>query len=208
MRYQGRLQDWNDEKGYGFVVPNGGGERAFVHIKAFKQLGQRPGNGMLVSYAVRKDERNRLNATAVRLTGGMRAGTTTAPRGRPVASGHTSRHLPRVALGLAALSLLALCGWLKWIPEWSALAIAGFSLAALVLYAQDKAAAQRGRWRTPENTLHLIALLGGWPGALMAQGLFHHKRSKRSFLAMFWLTVLVNCVALYLLATGRFSAMA
>ncbi len=207
MRYQGRLQDWNDEKGYGFVVPNGGGERAFVHIKAFEQRGQRPGNGMLVSYAVRKDERNRLNAIAVRLAGGMHADTATTSRGRPAASEQASRHLPRVALGLAALSLLALCGWLKWIPQWSVLTIAGSSLAALLLYAKDKAAAQRGRWRTPENTLHLVALLGGWPGALMAQGLFHHKRSKRSFQAAFWLTVLVNCVALYLLATGRFSAM-
>src|SRR3546814_19155049 len=33
MRLAGRISDWNDEKRYGFVTPNGGGDRAFVHIK-------------------------------------------------------------------------------------------------------------------------------------------------------------------------------
>jgi uncharacterized membrane protein YsdA (DUF1294 family) len=36
-------------------------------------------------------------------------------------------------------------------------------------------------------------LLGGWPGALLAQDLFRHKTSKTVFQAMFWCTVLLNC---------------
>lgn len=207
MRYQGRLQDWNDDKGFGFVTPNGGGERAFVHIKAFDQRGQRPSNGALISYAVRKDERNRLNATAVRLadTAGARGRNTPASRGRSATPGRHARHLPRIALGLSALLSLAACGWLEWIPAWSALVIVSLSLVALLLYALDKAAAQQGHRRTPENTLHLVSLLGGWPGALMAQGLFHHKHRKRSFQVAFWLTVLIHCGVLYLLASGRFT---
>lgn len=72
----------------------------------------------------------------------------------------------------------------------------GASLAAFIAYAADKTAARNNRWRTPENTLHLLALVGGWPGALIAQNRLRHKSSKTSFLAVFWLTVLLNCGAL------------
>ena len=68
-----------------------------------------------------------------------------------------------------------------------------FSLLAFVAYGADKAAARRGRRRTPEATLHVISVLGGWPGALVAQRVFHHKTVKRSFRAVFWVTVIVNC---------------
>ena len=64
------------------------------------------------------------------------------------------------------------------------------------MYGFDKSAAQRGRQRTPENTLHIVALLGGWPGALLAQDLFRHKSSKAEVQWMFWTTVVVNCGAL------------
>lgn len=66
------------------------------------------------------------------------------------------------------------------------------SVASLVLYARDKAAAAHGRWRTPEATLHLVALLGGWPGALAAQRIFRHKTRKQPFRAIFWCTVVAN----------------
>jgi len=70
------------------------------------------------------------------------------------------------------------------------------SLAAFIAYAADKSAARNDRWRTAENTLHLLALIGGWPGALLAQQLLRHKSSKTSFLVVFWMTVLLNCSAL------------
>ena len=55
------------------------------------------------------------------------------------------------------------------------------SVVTLVVYGIDKRAAQRGLWRVPEGMLHALALLGGWPGALLAQRLFHHKTLKMSF---------------------------
>ena len=54
----------------------------------------------------------------------------------------------------------------------------------------------RNARRTPESTLHLFGLLGGWPGALAAQRLFRHKSSKASFQATYWITVVLNCAAL------------
>jgi uncharacterized membrane protein YsdA (DUF1294 family) len=70
------------------------------------------------------------------------------------------------------------------------------SAAAFAVYALDKAAARRGGWRTPEKTLHLLALLGGWPGALVAQGVLRHKSGKRSFQILFWATAVLNAAAL------------
>lgn len=70
------------------------------------------------------------------------------------------------------------------------------SLACLIAYARDKAAARAGRRRIPERTLLLLGLAGGWPGALLAQRWLRHKTAKRSFLLKFWCTVVLNLAAL------------
>ena len=70
------------------------------------------------------------------------------------------------------------------------------SVTSFVLYGMDKAAAEQGRRRTPEITLHLVSVAGGWPGALVGQRVFRHKTKKQPFRAVFWCTVSVNCAAL------------
>jgi uncharacterized membrane protein YsdA (DUF1294 family) len=72
---------------------------------------------------------------------------------------------------------------------------AGASVLAFLLYWMDKRAALTDAWRTPENTLHLCALVGGWPGAVVAQQVLRHKTRKESFRAVFWMTVLLSCAA-------------
>ncbi len=71
----------------------------------------------------------------------------------------------------------------------------GASCLAFLAYAFDKLAAVQRKRRTPESTLHFISLLGGWPGAILAQVAFRHKSRKSSFQVMFWGTVAVNCIA-------------
>lgn len=66
------------------------------------------------------------------------------------------------------------------------------SLVTFVVYGFDKRRAQMSGRRVPENTLHLMALLGGWPGALMGQRVFRHKTQKRVFRIVFWLCVMLN----------------
>lgn len=66
------------------------------------------------------------------------------------------------------------------------------SIITFITYALDKSAAINGRWRTKESTLHLFALAGGWPGALLAQQTLHHKSSKQSFINVLWFTVVLN----------------
>ena len=75
------------------------------------------------------------------------------------------------------------------------IAYAVLSGVAFAMYRADKAAAVRGAWRTPEANLHVVALLGGWPGALVARRFFRHKTSKQPFRTIFWGTVIANCVA-------------
>ncbi|QXE92746.1 DUF1294 domain-containing protein [Geomonas subterranea] len=77
------------------------------------------------------------------------------------------------------------------------------SLTAFTLYAVDKRAAVRGGRRIRERTLHLAGLFGGWPGAVLAQRVLHHKSQKRSFQLVFRLTVLANAGALALYVWGR-----
>ena len=89
----------------------------------------------------------------------------------------------------------AIYGYVAW--RWGfrppvLLAYLGLSLAAFMAYAFDKSAAIAKRWRTPEQTLHLLSLAGGWPGALLAQQLLRHKTSKPDFVGVFWITVALN----------------
>jgi uncharacterized membrane protein YsdA (DUF1294 family) len=60
-------------------------------------------------------------------------------------------------------------------------------------YGFDKSAAMNNRWRTQESTLHVLSLLGGWPGALIAQHMFRHKSRKLEFQIFFWLSAAINC---------------
>lgn len=77
------------------------------------------------------------------------------------------------------------------------------SLLSFIAYAIDKSAAKQGKWRTKESTLHLLALMGGWPGALFAQNVLRHKSVKASFRNVFWLTVIANLAVLaYGIQTG------
>lgn len=77
------------------------------------------------------------------------------------------------------------------------------SLITLGVYWWDKRAAIHGNWRVPERTLHMLALLGGWPGAWLGQYWLRHKTRKASFRVMFWLTVLVNLTLPVLLWWAR-----
>ena len=95
--------------------------------------------------------------------------------------------------------LYAVCSALWPVPGWVGAAYLALSVVAYGMYAADKRAAQTGAWRVPENNLHLVALLGGWPGALVAQQRLRHKTVKPEFRAVFWLTVVANVLGFVLI---------
>lgn len=99
---------------------------------------------------------------------------------------------------IPAFACLYLAVSLTWgVTRWVAVFYAGMSMLTFIVYAWDKSAARAGRWRIAESTLHLMALAGGWPGALLAQQWLRHKSVKPAFRAVFWATVVLN-VAVWL----------
>tara|TARA_R110000751_G_scaffold15778_1_gene50766 strand:- start:928 stop:1167 length:240 start_codon:yes stop_codon:yes gene_type:complete len=67
-------------------------------------------------------------------------------------------------------------------------------MLAYITYAIDKKSAINNRRRVSEKTLHLLGVVGGWPGAFLAQQRLRHKTQKTAFQVTFWLTVVVNLV--------------
>ena len=189
MRHTGRIAKWNDERGFGFISPSEGSDSVFVHISSFPRSDRRPSVNEAVSYTLAFDSHGRPQANDVRFMVGPR-------------SASLMRQIPRwgiaVPIGfaisfLATLAALVAVGWLEmyWLVLYYVASIITYGV-----YSRDKTAAQNAGRRIPESTLHLMSLVGGWPGALIAQVLLRHKTRKPSFLIGYWFTVIVNCIAL------------
>jgi len=182
MRTKGKITHWNEEKGYDFITPSTGAKQVFVNISAFRNRSEPPTIDQLVEFALSTDKQGR--PCAVRVT---RAGERL-----PGEIKRNDRYLYVVDAGLFLLLVAASVAVGRLPPE-ILLLYMGASLVTYFMYFWDKSAARTGAWRTQEITLHLLSLLGGWPGALIAQQTLRHKSRKASFRAVFWLTVLVNC---------------
>jgi len=182
MRHKGRITEWQDDRGFGFITPIAGGERVFVHIKSFTSRHRRPVGDDLVTYDLKRDPKGRLQGANVTLSGDRAV--------RAPAPGPGAKSLVFAAAFLALVSVAVIAGRLPTLVLWLYFVGSGM---AFVAYAWDKSSARNNRWRTPESTLHFFGLIGGWPGALIAQALLRHKSSKQSFQLTFWATVVLNC---------------
>ena len=191
MRFQGRITEWRDDQGFGFVTPNGGGDPAFLHIKAFSRHGRRPAEGDLVNYQLTKDSRGRLRAESVEY----------ARLGKPPPKPLNLKYL-FLLVGFGFLAIVALEVAKHRLPFALAALYFGASLVTFIVYFIDKSAAQSGNWRTPESTLQLMSLAGGWPGGLVAQHVLRHKNRKGPFQVVFWVTVALNIGAFAWLHTA------
>jgi len=187
VRYQGKITDWKDDKGFGFVTPNGGGPKVFVHIKSFSNRQRRPVGNELVTYELTSDARGRPQGANIAFVGDRQTPPPTIAPGPGVG-----------ALIFAVVFLAFVAGTVAMGKLHFAVLIAYLigSCVAYLAYVFDKAASLKGQWRTPESTLHLFSLVGGWPGAMLAQRTLRHKTQKRSFQVTYWATVVLNCAAL------------
>jgi CspA family cold shock protein len=63
----GTVKFFNENKGYGFIAPEGGGQDAFVHISAVERSGMRTlRENQRVSYELEEDRRGKMAATNLR----------------------------------------------------------------------------------------------------------------------------------------------
>lgn len=181
-RHEGRITKWKDEQGFGFITPRGGGEQVFVHIKSFSTRHQRPIGNEIVTYEVSFDNQGRKRAERVAFF---------VDNSIPTRDGGISFAISFLFLVFVAVSVFV--GQLPFVVFGIYLVA---SAVSFFVYARDKAAAKRAEWRTREITLHVLSLLGGWPGAFVAQKVLRHKSKKVSFQIGFWVTVVINCVGL------------
>src|SRR5690606_10622935 len=151
MRDQGRLVEWFDDKGYGFIQPNDQAkDRVFLHIKDFARPGPRPIVGCALDYSVILDERGRYRAQQVKY---LKATQTKSFASKPkVPAQQKPAKLSAMQLlcvgYILFLAMFTLTGLLSGLVL---LFISLMNALSYWLYAQDKEAAQLGNRRIPEN---------------------------------------------------------
>ena len=190
MRCLGKITTWKDDQGFGFITPNGGGKDVFIHVKSIANSRKRPIGNEFVSYQVSTDAKGRLNAIEVDYVGDF--------KDKPVTIGKSAYP---VWFTLIFLTLMCLAVFLETLPLFVLVIYSISSLLTFILYWLDKRAAENGTQRTPESTLQLLSLVGGWPSGLFAQRIFRHKSTKKSFQFVYWLTVFFNIAVLFVMTS-------
>lgn len=198
MLQTGKIVQWKDDKGFGFIETAEGKERLFFHHTAFENHQQRPQLGLAIEFVRGCDAKGRPCALSVRRQNSKEPKTTSH---RSPSRKGTGSALFAILLSTAAIALiLPLTHSLKLFTAYLVM-----SLISIIAYNLDKAKAEKGRWRTQENTLLMIDLLGGWPGGLAAQHLFRHKTRKVSYQAAFWIVTALNIAVVAFLLHGGFA---
>lgn len=187
---KGTLVMWNDQKGFGFIHPEGTEEDYFVHISTFKKgLARRPEIGDIVHFRPAENAGRKCASFAL-----IPALEPPPAPPRRFALNPRKRSWPvnlliALPLVLSGYLLILAKNPLPFFAYWI------LSLLTMFLYGLDKANAAMRKWRVPELYFHLLELLGGWPGALVAQNDFRHKTRQSAYL---W--ILRGIIAIHLMA--------
>lgn len=206
---KGVVNLWQDDKGFGFIQSESG-EEVFFHINDYNAQ-QRPRLDEQVLFTLAQDAQGR--ACAIQVQPLVDAQQKMAQKNQQIRKRNQrksqqmqfeSGQKKRLLMGLGfygVLVLLAVMHKLPWlIVAWYVV----IGVVTFLVYGKDKKAAQNNQWRTPEATLHLLSIAGGWVGAMVAQTYLRHKSQKPEFRLMYYLTVVSNMAGLLFLLI-RFS---
>lgn len=163
---------WNDDKGFGFLQPERGKKEIFLHIKALPHYQRRPRVGDRIRVVIETDDSGQLFARSAKICGSALSPFTLVVI---MAALLAALYFLLTAIGVASPHFGAYYGLM--------------SLVTIAAYSVDKGRAEKQLYRIPEKRLHLLELLGGWPGALLAQLFYRHKLQKLSFQTVFWTIV-------------------
>ncbi len=177
MRASGKIVSWDRVKGCGYALAKAGTSEIFIESKDFEESHYQAVVGQQIKFEISETKRGAPTGHSIKFTGERI---------------HT-KNRSWYGFTWGAIALLAVfVSWLyiaKVIPLALLACYAFVSFISFSCYYIDKRAARKDLWRLSESNLQLGALLGGWPGALLAQGVFRHKIRKPLFLLVFYIIV-------------------
>lgn len=185
MRLKGKVIKWQNDKGFGFIEPINGMPDLFFHENFLLNQSRRPVVGDEVSFEI-----------STNLEGKQRAERILFRGERDPRKSDKVFDVFYSSLSCVFLICIGILVFLKNLNPIILILYLLLSLITFLLYWQDKIKAKSNDWRTSENKLHFFSLIGGWPGALIAQRWFHHKSRKQPFRVVFYITVVLNISAL------------
>jgi uncharacterized membrane protein YsdA (DUF1294 family)/cold shock CspA family protein len=216
MRKQGTVVRWNGARAFGFIKSDQTPADIFFHLRDFSGASV-PTEGLHVGFEEIHVGGKGPRAMHVRpLTSDQHPSNTQLPS-RPRRAGPPSSLAPAragakrrapetsnraqpvglvMALMLAWLVLLVAGAFTDRFSWWVLPLAFLLNLVTFYTYWQDKHAARQGAWRIREDTLHLLGLAGGWPGAWFSHQILRHKSSKQAFRVVYWATAILNTAAL------------
>jgi uncharacterized membrane protein YsdA (DUF1294 family)/cold shock CspA family protein len=214
-REKGILEDWHDQRGFGFIR-RPGGDKIYVHMKSIGKSTERPKAGDILSYQVGTSANGRTAAVDVTIIRPLQS--TTAG----IAPGKGSKRIAAQSVGreptagmrhismrtAAAATIIVLLGnniVLGRFPVWVGLLYLIGTVAAFMFYQADKRAAERRAWRAPERRLHLADLTFGIVGGLLAQHVLRHKTHKPGFVMVTALITALHVLTLGLIMFGVYA---
>lgn len=187
MRLKGKIVTWNNDKAFGFIrlLESSKGKEIFVHKSDIHGLSREPKVGDIITFSQSKDAQGRNRA--------VNAVILAAKKKEKKNSVKEYNIFVAIAFSIFLLASYVAGKLTLELP----LVYLVLSVISFVVYHLDKRAAKRdGASRTSEQTLLLLGLFGGWPGAIIAQQVLRHKSSKKSFRRLFWFTVILNILGL------------
>lgn len=183
----GTVTSWKEDKKFGFIKTATSGKEVFFHISDVKRGSRKPAVGEVLQFEIYTDSDGKKRAVNV-------------SRYEKIAQRkQTFQTQSMLLLAIPILGSLILAFYGRYLPVIAYLVAIPLSFYA---YRDDKQKAQTRQWRTPEATLHLLDLLGGWYGGFYAQRKLYHKNKKGSFQAVFWTIVVAHLSGwLYIIVT-------
>ena len=199
MQLTGKVVFWRDDKGFGFVVCDQTQQKLFFHIRDHAGTEGRPQMGDTLQFSVKQDKQGRDIAAPWQFVTSQSTASAASPKAAVHSDSLSIQYANQIALlfrisFLIAVIIALLFGRLLYILP---LLYLEASLFTYWLYKTDKEAAiARHGNRLTEESLQLFSLIGGWPGAYLAQQQLAHKRSKLPFRREFGFVIVGNTLLL------------
>ncbi|WP_310449624.1 cold shock domain-containing protein [Sulfuritalea sp.] len=114
-RIEGKLKNWNEDKGFGFITPLNGGQDVFVHISSYPRRGGKPVVGEALSFEVTLNADQKRKAVNVQRLGRVQ-GKSASPR-QPNSSGRRGGSFLGTVTSFALIGVLIFSGYQALMPR-------------------------------------------------------------------------------------------